>query len=262
MVHDVSVLGGSADVFGTVTGDLAVMGGSFRVREGARVMGDASTVGGDVRRGPKAVVGGEVAEVGDGRRSGRGGRDEGRSGGDERQGGLARLASDASGAITRTALLFVFGAVLLALGTRRMEMLKLEIASRPMRSFAMGIVGSIAAVLLLIVLCVTVIGIPFAAVGFILALFAVVAGMCSVLETVGNVLLGHRTKNAYAHLALGCGLLLVLGAIPFVGGLLKAAVVLVGIGSVVSTRAAGLLRKKNGGAPLSGPHPYRDQALD
>src|SRR5262249_44912510 len=48
IVHDVSVLGGSADVLGTVTGDLSVMGGSAHLYEGAHVMGDAATVGGSL----------------------------------------------------------------------------------------------------------------------------------------------------------------------------------------------------------------------
>lgn len=274
VVNDVSVLGGSADVFGTVTGDLAVMGGSARVHAGGHVMGDASTVGGsltiddgarvdgdvgavggDVRRGPKAVVGGELSEVG--ARDPRGG-DRADEGADpaEREGNVTRLFRDAGGAVTRTALLFVVGAVLLALGARRMEMLKVEVASRPMRSFAMGIVGSIGAALLFVVLCVTVIGIPFAVVGLVLALFAVVAAMCSVLETIGAALVGHRSANGYVHLAVGCALFLVAGALPFVGGFFKAAVVLIGIGTLVSTRGAGFLRRKNGGPP--GSHPYRD----
>jgi hypothetical protein len=53
-------------------------------------------------------------------------------------------------------------------------------------------------------------------------------------------------------------MLLLLGAIPFVGGFVTMAAVLIGAGCMVSTRAAGLLpgKKATAGDPDSG-HPYR-----
>jgi hypothetical protein len=139
-----------------------------------------------------------------------------------------------------------------------METLKVEIASRPMRSFAMGVVGVLASVVVFVAMCVTIVGIPFALIGLLLAFVATWAGVCSVLETVGAALLGHRTKNAYVHLAVGCALFLILGAIPYVGGFITAAVVLVSIGSLVSTRAAGLIpTKRNGTQVNGGAVPYR-----
>ena len=81
VVHDVSVFGGSVDVYGTVTGDLAVMGGraevhpgahivgsattvggSLHIRDGARVDGDVGVVGGSLRRDDKAQVGGSIVQ--------------------------------------------------------------------------------------------------------------------------------------------------------------------------------------------------------
>lgn len=64
-------------------------------------------------------------------------------------------------------------------------------------------------------------------------------------------------RNPYAHLAFGCALFMVLGAIPFVGDFVIAAALLIGIGSVVATRAAGLMPQKNG---LVGT-PYRDAPI-
>ena len=48
----------------------------------------------------------------------------------------------------------------------------------------------------------------------------------------------------------------VLGAIPWIGGLISVAVIFLGIGSVVASRAAGLVKGKDGGTPVSGD-PYR-----
>lgn len=263
VVHDVSVLGGSLDVYGAVTGDISMMGGSVHVHEGARVMGDVEAaggmltvengaridgdveiLGGSVKQGESAIIGGEVKTKPTLARSAR-------STG-------SRIAHRAGKALTSMSLLFVVGAVLLALASGRMEKLKVEVAARPMRSFAMGVVGVIAGAALLVALCVTIIGIPFAIIGLLAAFMAAWAGICAVLETVGGALLGHRTRNNYVHLAAGCGVFLVLTSIPYVAGFAIAAVVLTGIGVLVATRLAGLIPQKakpgsmNGGSP-----PYR-----
>ena len=105
----------------------------------------------------------------------------------------------------------MFGAVLLSLFTSRMESLKVEIASRPMRSFAMSVVAVLGWFGVTLALCITIVGIPLA-------------------------------------------LVLVVGALHFVGGFVKLAVVLVGLGAVASTRGAGLFPSKN--RPSGSP--YRD----
>jgi hypothetical protein len=279
-VHDVVMLGGSVDVYGTVTGDVVVtggsahvydgahvrgdltaLGGSIDVDNGARVDGDVGVMGGSLRKGEGAFIGGDVKKVGHHGRDKAGhklhiGSSDGHA--DEHPAPpasrMARIASQVGGAITRAAMLFVFGTMFLALASRRMETLQAEMAARPMRSLALGVVGGLVATVLLVAMCVTIIGIPFALVSVVVATLAVYVGICAGLATVGGALLGHRTRNPYFHLALGCGLFLVVGAIPYVGGLMTAAVVLIGMGAIVATRAAGLFpARPNGG----GDHPYR-----
>ncbi|XXT18086.1 polymer-forming cytoskeletal protein [Sorangium sp. So ce429] len=262
VVHDVSVVGGSLDVWGTVTGDIDVMGGSTHLHEGARVRGDVSTVGGPLTVADGARVDGDVDVVGGPLHRGERASIKGdvnnevsSVGGDGASAeGSSTLARRAGNAVTRAALLFAFGAVMLALWPRRMETLKVEIAARPMRSFALGVVGVLGALAVAVALCVTLIGVPFAVIGLLLAVVAVVAGGCAVLETAGAGLFGHRTKNPHVHLAIGClGLLLVSG-IPYVGPALCAAVALIGAGALVATRLAGLIRPRPRGDAASGPY--------
>ncbi|XXY54171.1 hypothetical protein WME91_23875 [Sorangium sp. So ce269] len=262
VVHDVSVVGGSLDVWGTVTGDIDVMGGSTHLHEGARVRGDVSTVGGPLTVADGARVDGDVDVVGGPLHRGERASIKGdvnnevsSVGGDEASAeGSSTLARRAGNAVTRAALLFAFGAVMLALWPRRMETLKVEIAARPMRSFALGVMGVLGALAVAVALCVTLIGVPFAVIGLLLAVIAVVAGGCAVLETAGAGLFGHRTKNPYVHLAIGClGLLLVSG-IPYVGPALGAAVALIGAGALVATRLAGLIRPRPRGDAAAGPY--------
>ncbi|MCA9596490.1 MAG: hypothetical protein KC776_24410 [Myxococcales bacterium] len=242
VVRDLTVMGGNADVLGTVTGDLSVMGGSAVVRNGARVKGDATVLGGALEVEDGARVDGDVGVLGGRLRRGK----SAKIGGDvssREDGGfsLTRTLRDVGSAITRTALLFVFGAVLLALATRRMESMQKEIAARPMRTFALGVVGVIVFGVLVVVLCVTIIGIPLAVIAALLGAFGTYAGIAAVLATAGGALAHHKTPNAYVHLAIGCFGYLVLSSLPWIGGLVTAVVVLIGIGALVATRAAGFV---------------------
>ncbi len=262
VVNDVSVIGGSLDVWGTVTGDIDVMGGSTHLHEGARVRGDVSTVGGPLTVADGARIDGDVDVVGGPLHRGERARIRGdvnndlspAAGDGASAQGASTLARRAGNAVTRTAFLFAFGAVMLALWPRRMEMLKVEIAARPMRSFALGVVGVLGALAIAVALCVTLIGVPFAVIGLLLAVVAVVAGGCAVLETAGAGLFGHRTKNPYVHLAIGCLGLLIVSAIPYIGGALCAAVALIGAGALVATRLTGLLRPKARSEGTGGPY--------
>jgi hypothetical protein len=127
-----------------------------------------------------------------------------------------------------------------------MTILRVEMASRPMRSIALGLVGSIAFVAVLVALCVTVIGIPIAVVALLLGIFAVLGAMGAVLSVAGEALLRHKTENPYVHLAVGCALLVAVSWIPWVGDILAFALVLGAIGVLVATRCAGLVPQKNG----------------
>jgi hypothetical protein len=273
-VRDLTVYGGNVDIMGQVTGDLSVFGGTAHVHEGAGVHGDAtvfggelqldkdahvdgdvSCVGGEVRRDPGSVVGGEVSV--------KGGHDTGNTEPDDEEAGheeaiarhvhrtahlglLRRAGESVLDGVRLAAVLFVIGTVLLALAGRRMDQLRGEVALRPMRAIAMGLLGTFGSAVILIALCVTVIGIPVAMVVAIVGGFAILGAMCAVLSVVGEALLRHKTENPYMHLAVGCGLFVALSAIPWVGGLVVAAVTLAGVGVLVATRGAGFFVRKNG----------------
>jgi hypothetical protein len=255
-VHDLVVMGGSAEVLGKVTGDVVVMGGSAKVHDGAEVDGDATVLGGSLDIADGAKFHGKVDTLGGSVHRGHDGNVRLSFGAGRHSRGLMGVLSDIGGAITRTALLFVFGTVLLALGTRRMEAMQGEVAARPMRTFALGIVGSIAFGLAFIAVCVTIIGIPIAVIALLFGVFGTYAGICAALATAGGALAHHRTKSPYVHLAIGCVLFLLLSSIPWIGGFITALVVFLGIGSLIATRGAGFLTRRasqNGG-------PYRTAA--
>ncbi|HEY8079046.1 MAG TPA: hypothetical protein VIF62_33165 [Labilithrix sp.] len=264
IVHTLTITGGSAKVRGTVTGDLVVAGGSVKIEEGGRVVGnvtvfggsvkverggridgDVGVVGGSLKREDGSFVGGQVVD----RAQDKHGKisvkvDDGNVSTsvkpDPPQGRIQRAAHSFGESLTKMALLFVLGCVFLALGTQRMEMLRVEAAARPMRSFAMGILGAIGAFFVVVGGSITIVGIPFVVLGVLLATFALYVAIAAVLTTFGHAVLGHKTQNPYLHLLFGCGVFLILGAIPYVGGLVTFVVVMIAIGILVSTRIGGL----------------------
>lgn len=263
VVHDVVVFGGNADVLGTATGDVTVIGGYARIHPGAHVHGDATAVGGKLTVDDGARVDGDVGVVGGVLDKGKGADVRGVS--KEGKHGRVRVSvSDddkpdrwsASGllheigsSITRTALLFVFGAIFLALAAERMQALQGEIAARPMRSMALGVVGALVTAAVMIALCVTIVGIPFAVVAALLAAILIYVGVCAALTVLGAALLRHRTTNPYIHLGLGCALFLLIGWLPYLGTIATIVVGLVGFGSLLATRGAGFVRTAHAAKP-------------
>jgi hypothetical protein len=267
IVHNATVTGGSAVIKGTVTGDLVVTGGSASVRSGAHVIGDATVLGGKLRVEKGARLDGGAHVTGGSLE-----RDDGVSRRhrtshtpsatpdandveDESPGRITMALRSAGRSLTRASLLFVLGCVLLALLAPRMERLRVEVASRPMRSFALGIVGAIAGTIAAIVglglLCITVIGIPVAvavALGLALSIYGSVA---SVLMTFGAAVSGHRTSNPYLHLLVGCGAFLLATWLPYVGGVVTFVVIMLALGALVATKGAGFLERRRAAALMA-----------
>jgi hypothetical protein len=267
IVHSATVMGGKLNVEGTVTGDLVVMGGSAHLRPGARVVGTATVLGGNLKAEKGSRIDGDVTLAGgrldredgsiiggsvvDGVHDSTDSEEPEKESATETPSGRARLTEAAHSfgqSLTKMSLLFVLGCVLLALLTPRMEKLRIEVASRPMRSFAMGLVGtvfgSVGLLVVLLILCITVIGIPVAVVGVLLAILALYGAIASVLTTFGAAVMGHRTQNPYLHLLLGCGAFLLLSSIPWVGGFVVFAVTMIAVGALIATRVGGLLERK------------------
>jgi hypothetical protein len=145
---------------------------------------------------------------------------------------MNELIQSVAEAVTNMVVLFTFGAVLLALLGPRMEKLELEVAARPARTFALGVVGFFGVFAL-------VVGLWFAIIGFLASILAATAGIVAALAVLGNALAGHRTANRYLHLALGCSIYLVLGNIPWLGEFVDFVLICFGIGSLIASRAAG-----------------------
>lgn len=266
VAHDLAVFGGNVDVYGTLTGDLAVLGGNVDIHDGAKVLGSASVLGGHINVEDGAAVSHDISVVGGHQSHGGKNKVHGGHHGAEKTGliepdgpplsagarawrAVSAWGDDALSSLSLSALLFLFGTVIVALATERSQALRVELAARPMRAIALGIVGAFGAAALSLALCVTIVGIPVALVFAVVFLLAAYAGVSAVLTTVGEALLRHRTTNAYVHLACGCAVYFVLGLVPWAGTWIAAAVFFAGVGLVVATRGAGLIPRGPGPRP-------------
>lgn len=273
VVNDLSVFGGKADLHGTVQGDVLVMGGSLKIHDGARVYGDVgvlggklvmesgarcdgdlSSAGGHIERASGAIVKGEETQLGgsksdkwdkhdDGDHSDRDDKDDEH---DEDtvtddSWSFASVMDKLGSALSRAALLYAFGCILLATAGQPMERMRQELAERPVRALGLGAAALIAGFFALVVLCVTIIGIPVAIVVCLAGALGVYAGMCAVFLELGALVLEERTESPYVHLALGCLMYLIFSTLPVIGWLATALAVVVGLGLLVSTRFAGLM---------------------
>jgi hypothetical protein len=257
VVDDIAVFGGSVDVLGKSSGDITVFGGSAHIHPGAHVDGDLAVIGGEVTIDDDATIDGDVAALGGtlhrGSRAKIGGEVKmlGEDSSDDDhddhspphtvaftlKSGLRTIGTQ----IAKTAFLFLLGAVVIALATRRMQLLQSEIAMRPMRSMAVGIASLVIGAILVVILCVTVVGIPVALAAILIGILAAYAGICATLSAMGSVLVAHRSENPYVHLAVGCGVFLIAGFIPYFGSLVTLLVFLAGFGAFAATRAAGFI---------------------
>ena len=262
---DVSVLGGNVHLHkgSHVDGSADVIGGRLQIDDGAEVNGDVGVIGGNVVRQPGSKIHGTVTGDGDdddhaaadedddapkhdvaataASAKNHHDKDDDEDESDEKRSFFGRVFDRIGHAISSASLLFVLGAVLIALAPRRMDRLRAELAARPMRSFAIGVVSLLAGCLLLLVLCITILGIPLAVLIACAAPIAMFCGVCAIVTTLGGMLMQHRTENPYAHLALGCAIFMVAGFVPFVGDFVHAVLGFAGLGVMVITRAAGLI---------------------
>lgn len=272
VVHDLSVTGGNAEVYGTVTGDISVLGGNvtlhpsavvkgdvavrggnLEIQRGARVEGDLDSAFGNIDRHPESIVLGDISE---------------RHGGDEmdihdeveqklghrKSSFWTRAVDHVRESLVNAALLFVLGVLMIALAPKKLDSLKTEIVAHPVRTMALGLVGVPLSIVVIVVLCVSLVGIPLALCGTVLLTLALLCSPAIALATAGELIDHRHRKNAFVQLATACVAFFFIHMIPVVGPIVTVLLLLAGFGSFVATRGLGLfdrIRKKRNSVPPS-----------
>ncbi|MBX7190704.1 MAG: polymer-forming cytoskeletal protein [Sandaracinaceae bacterium] len=248
VVDAATSFGGDVSVDGEVRGDVTSFGGAIVLGPHAHVHGDVATMGGALARSPGAIIDGSIALFGGADSSGGwqpapGPRWEGFSGHhgshhrSHHDGGLAEGARTMFESLVAHGLLFLLALVLSGLFPERMTALHKAIIREPMRSGALGMGSYVAAIVLIIALTITVLGIPAAVVLAFGMPIATYVGLAACATVLGAAIPSERlTDRPILRLAAGVGVLFIASLVPFVGPILVAITACIGVGALVRTR--------------------------
>ncbi|HYC06037.1 MAG TPA: hypothetical protein VED40_22280 [Azospirillaceae bacterium] len=226
----VTVAGGSVTVRGTINGDLEVTAGELTLVPGAAIMGSIRLTGPDREEVPAGVTVGGTVVTETAPKPERGIADE--------------VAPTLWGTIGSAVGLFVMGAVLYLIFPRFVSGAALSVGAAPGRAFLTGLGTLVLAPLLMVLLCITIIGIPLALVALfaymaVMALGVAVAGF-GLAELVrrdrGRPSAPRDTLKRYAFVAL---LLTMVGIVPVLGDVALFVALAVGVGAFVMQARSG-----------------------
>jgi cytoskeletal protein CcmA (bactofilin family) len=237
---DVSAFSGNVIVMGNVDGDLSAFAGNIVIGDDAEIDGSFKAVSGNVDvngaidgdvdissgsiiLGPNAEIKGNL-EYTARRRS----QTKFASGGMPKIGRLL-------GRILQVYWFFltlIIGAILLTVAPKFSSQLSDRVIDEPFKMGAVGFLVLIGVPAFLIILLITIIGIPFAIGGGLLfLLFVWIAGIYGKFAFGTWILSEAEKANQYAALVVGLLIGVFLGYIPFLGGLISFVIRIIGMGA-------------------------------
>ena len=224
------VLGGEVEIRGAVDGDITVVGGRLRLTDAAIVAGGLRRGGGQVDQADGASVGSELVSAV----------------AVDSLIGLTRSTPEPDGfsvwLIVQLAILALLAAVAVRIARRGIDRMVGAVAAHPLVPLAVGVLGLIVGLSLLVFMVFTVVLIPVA---LLLALAGVLGaglgfvslGVLAVRRTLGSSAFGGRpsTQAAAGSVVVAIGVVLV-SRIPVVGEVTVAVVAATALGVWLSTR--------------------------
>ncbi|MEC7521612.1 MAG: hypothetical protein VYE22_17155 [Myxococcota bacterium] len=247
VVNDAVSFGGDVVVEGEVLGDAVSFGGGVDLREGGAVRGDTVTFGGDVRgaqraEGDAVSFGGDASHVDAGP-----------------LGGFWDWLGESVRSFVAHVLLFLLGPLLLGPFRERLRAMQATMITDGLKTAGTGLLGYVIAGVAIVVLAITIVGIPAAVVLGLALPVATYVGLAAAATVIGAALPfeGLRGQEVL-QLALGVGVLYVASIVPTVGSLATIAFACLGLGALIRTR---FRTEPPADLPASGG-PYRTQAAD
>jgi uncharacterized membrane protein len=232
---DVVCVGGSIEVTpgSVVQGDAVAVGGSVRVDEGALVMGQAVSLLGSVDVVPGGQVMGEHVVVGFGKLFSRSSRS-------------ARHHAWLTGlgpfglfpTIALFALMYLIGLVVLRMWPERVRNVGFAMFENPVRSFTVGFLCWLLLLPLVVLLAISLVGIPLIPLLPVIVFLSIVIGLSSFALRIGESLPAGPGQRFVPPAALGMGMavLLLVAFVPWLGVSILALLQFFALGAAVSSR--------------------------
>ena len=286
---DVRATAGSVTVLGTVNGSLEASAGAVSIGEGAAIGGDvrvatgdlriAGSVGGDVEAGVETLrLTSTAAVAGDLRYAERADfvREDGATVGGtvsavenlEVDVGFGGFSVPDPGpfnvvfGIYWTLATLLLGAILLAAFPRFTAGVAAEVSDRPLRSGGVGFLGLVGIPIVLVMVAISIIGIPITFLGFMAYGLLVFLSIPVAEYAAGAWVLSYAdVDNRWAALVVGVVGVAVLSRLPLVGWLVELLVFLLGLGAVLVLLYRGFRRSREGGDRGSAESPSEGGAV-
>ena len=228
----VAVLGSVNLEAGSSARQVVAIGGDVHVGPGASVEKDAVAIGGRVLVDPAGDVGGQKVTVGF-------------PGASEVLQALSLRGHEESSStgwalakwVAKFGVMLLLGFLLVSFFPRRIDAVAASLLANPARSVLAGLLGLLAQPILTLLLVVTIVGIPLLAVQALGIGVAYLMGVTAVALLVGRAMPPalHR-GTGILQLAIGLWLVMLVFAIPYVGWLIWATLVMATFGAVLRTR--------------------------
>ncbi|MBD2199536.1 MULTISPECIES: hypothetical protein [Calothrix] len=228
VLENVNAIGGDVTLQegARVTQTAIAIGGNVILEQDARVDGDAYAVGGEIITSAGATIGGASGTVLENGRWGMHGRRRGTSS------FVVRYLLNTAFHLINVLIGTIIGVVILMWRPNFLLNLAATINQYPLQSGLWGLGGLFAVILLVIILAVSLIGIPF------LPLIGLMVGVTVVLGTLGVTLwvgerAASRERSPMQQFLIGVLILTLIGVIPVLGGLVLSVVNIFGFGALL-----------------------------
>jgi hypothetical protein len=216
-------VGGSVTVAGKVQEDVVAIGGDVTLQDGATVGGDVVTVGGLVHKNPVAVIKGNIVEV---------------------KLPAAMVTKGLGWGLAFMSLLsfvafLVLAVILAALFPGQLGLVSYYVERQPGHALLWGFLAVIATPAAILLLILTIFGIPFIPVLLLILGAAFVFGYVSISQLLGKLTLKAfkvRGKPMAIEVLTGLAILFIVGFLPILGWIIKAIAGLMGLGAVAVTK--------------------------
>ena len=229
-VQSVASFGGDAIVDGRVEGDVVSFGGDVALGPSAQVIGSVATFGGRVDAAPGAQWQHDPDGIAAPDRSTPGAHHE-------RHGGLGAWIEEAFRQLVAHGLLFLLGLVLMGLAPERLGAMQIAIVRDPIRTASTGLAGYVGGAILMVLLAITILGIPAAVLLAMLLPIATYVGLAASANVLGACLPIAALRDApVRRLAAGVLVLFVASLVPVLGTLLVVVMSCLGLGALIRTR--------------------------
>ncbi|MCU0570239.1 MAG: hypothetical protein MUF49_27155 [Oculatellaceae cyanobacterium Prado106] len=235
VVENANAVGGDVTIQrgARVTETAIAIGGDVILEENAIVDGDAYAVGGQVITAPSAIIRGTSGTMAEDGRWGAQGLQRGRDGF-----GVRYLLGAGSHLLT-ILLSTVVGALLIRWRSGFLNALSITVQQAPIQCVFWGLGGIVAAVILIILLTVSLIGIPLLPLVGLLIATAVLVGTLGVALWIGQRVWHQSGRSPLQQFLMGMLVLTLIGLVPLLGGLILSVVNLMGLGALLTWQFGG-----------------------